>query len=45
VSAEAKAFIRRLLTYRQSERPDVHEAAADPYLSAWLPAAAPAAVA
>lgn len=33
VSAEAKAFIRRCLTYSQSERPDVATAAEDPYLS------------
>jgi tousled-like kinase len=37
VSAEAKAFIRRLLTYRQAERPDVLEVSSDPYLQGWLP--------
>lgn len=33
VSAEAKQFIRRCLTYSQQERPDVAAAAEDPYLS------------
>lgn len=33
VSAEAKAFIRRCLTYSQADRWDAHAAAADPYLS------------
>jgi tousled-like kinase len=32
VSAEAKAFIRRCLTYEQEGRWDVLTAAADPYL-------------
>ena len=36
VSAEAKAFIRRCLTYRQAERPDVAAAASDPYISDWV---------
>ena len=30
---QAKAFIRKCLTYNQAERPDVQAAAADPYLS------------
>ncbi|KAJ7296141.1 hypothetical protein O6H91_Y141400 [Diphasiastrum complanatum] len=33
VSAEAKDFIRRCLTYNQADRPDVLTAAQDPYLS------------
>jgi serine/threonine protein kinase len=33
VSHEAKEFIRRCLTYDQSDRPDVLTAAQDPYLS------------
>eukprot|EP00873_Tetraselmis_striata_P036570 jgi/Tetstr1/456834/TSEL_043508.t1 len=32
VSVEAKDFIRRCLSYQQSARPDVHQAAADVYL-------------
>lgn len=35
VTAEAQAFIRRCLTYAQSERPDAQQAAADPYLN-WI---------
>ncbi|KAG6557270.1 hypothetical protein Mapa_001197 [Marchantia paleacea] len=33
VTSEAKDFIRRCLTYNQTERPDVLTAAQDPYLS------------
>ncbi|KAH7300249.1 hypothetical protein KP509_24G053200 [Ceratopteris richardii] len=33
VSSEAKDFIRKCLTYNQSDRPDVLTAAQDPYLS------------
>ena len=33
VSEEAKDFIRRCLSYRQDQRPDVAAASADPYLS------------
>ena len=36
---QAKAFIRRCLTYNQAERPDVLQAAGDAYLS-FLKAAA-----
>jgi len=41
VSPEAKAFIRRCLTYSQTERPDVLQAAADPYLSYAKPPTVP----
>jgi hypothetical protein len=30
--AQAKVFMRRCLTYSQADRPEVAEAAADPYL-------------
>ncbi len=39
-AAQAKAFIRRCLTYNQADRPDVQQAAADPYLSYLKTAAA-----
>ena len=37
--SQAKAFIRRCLTYNQADRPDVLQAAGDAYLS-FLKAAA-----